>query len=85
MIQLTQEEYDKLALAQRRLDCLRAICGYVEDGSDTTITICQDDATRDWFIRIGASINPKSKRFYASSFEGVIDEALKYHYENMDR
>lgn len=29
MIQLTQAEYDKLALAQRRMDALRAMCGHV--------------------------------------------------------
>lgn len=85
MIQLTQAEYDKITLAQLRLAALRSMCGYVEDGSDTFIGIFQDDATREWFLRIGHSGGMGSKQFHATSFEGVIDAALADHYENMDR
>jgi len=84
MIQLTSEEYEKLSLAQRRLDALRAICGSVEDGSATTVRIFQDDASREWFVRFG-NIRSLLRQFHASSFEGAIDAALAYHYNNMDR
>lgn len=52
-----------------RFDVLRKLCGYVENGSDTTVKILQDDATRDWLMRVGVKI------YTASSFEGVIDAA----------
>lgn len=84
MIQLTQADYEKLALAQRRMDALRAMCGHVEDGSDETIAIFQDDATHEWCLRIGSVLKAK-QRFYAPTFEGVIDAALADHYENLDR
>lgn len=32
---------------------LRELCGYVEDGSSTSVTISQDDATREWCVRVG--------------------------------
>ncbi|AEY69536.1 hypothetical protein AH2_00026 [Burkholderia phage vB_BceS_AH2] len=78
MIQLTQGEYDKLLTAQHRLDKLREMCGHVEDGSDMPVTVGQDDATKDWFLRIGPAISPHSKRFYAGTFEGVIDKAINW-------
>ena len=32
------------------LDALRSFCGYVENGTDQSIKIFQDDATKYWFI-----------------------------------
>lgn len=59
---------------KQRLDALRELCGYVEDGSDTCVTIGQDDATKDWVLRIG---NRKQTLTFSSSFYGMFDEARK--------
>lgn len=56
----------------QRLDALRELCGYVENGSDTYVNIFQDDATRDWFVKCGR------ERFDASCFRGVLDKVFKY-------
>jgi len=68
----------KLAEAEKdaeRLNGLRELCGYIQDGSDTSIHISQDDATRSWRLSLGP---PKSGQrwWYANSFEGVIDAAI---------
>jgi hypothetical protein len=35
------------------IQTLRELCGYVENGTDTVVTVFQDDATRDWFVKVG--------------------------------
>jgi hypothetical protein len=35
---------------------LRALCGYVEDGSDTVVKIYQNDATRSWCVTVGGTV-----------------------------
>lgn len=35
------------------LNKLRACCGYVENGTDTSVTVSQDDATREWSVYVG--------------------------------
>ncbi len=52
------------ALTIKRLE---EACGYVEDGSHTTVTISQDDATRSWVVKVGR------RSFYGNS----LREALK--------
>ena len=42
-------------------DRLRILCGYVENGSDTSVKVYQDDATKDWVVRVG------NKGYYAST------------------
>lgn len=66
-VQSEQERDAKLLQAVRRL------CGYIENGSDMVVTICQDDATRDWILRVGSS--PRLKSYYDSSFHAVIQKA----------
>lgn len=56
----------------QRLNALRKLCGFVENGSDTTVRIFQDDATRDWIVRCG------EQRFYSNHLRGVLDEVFKY-------
>lgn len=57
--------------AKRRLDGLRELCGYVEDGSCQFVSIGQDDASRAWCVSIG-------RKHYASgpTFVAAIDAAL---------
>ena len=65
----------KLTKEAERLKGLRNLCGFVEDGSNESVTICQDDATRDWTIRVGG---PGSRKWwYGHSFENVIDAAMQ--------
>jgi hypothetical protein len=57
---------------------LREICGWVENGSAESVTIGQDDATRDWFLSVGYdSISSKRRSYNATSFESVIDAAYE--------
>ena len=56
---------------------LRALLGYVEDGSDTSLAIGQDDATKTFYLRIGRPSDPWTKVYYAGSLKGVIDAAFK--------
>lgn len=61
--------------AVRRMQGLRELCGYVEDGSDTSVTVFQDDATREWLLRVGDSYRT-IKRYHGSGFGEVIDLAI---------
>jgi hypothetical protein len=47
-------------------------CGYVQDGSDQTVGIFQDDATRCWHVRAGSKHYGEDNR----SLDSVIDAAL---------
>ena len=53
------------------LDGLRDLCGYVEDGSSSRVTILQDDATKDWVLQVeGRAIS------YSTDFKSVISDAI---------
>lgn len=52
-----------------RLRKLRHLMGWVEDGSTTTVALSQDDATKDFILKVG------DRTFYDTSFERVIDRA----------
>lgn len=57
----------------KRLNDLRELCGFVEDGSSDVLTIFQDDATRDWSLRLGKTYLVHS----GINFKQTIDEAVK--------
>lgn len=58
-----------------RLAGLRRLCGYVENGSDSVISIFQDDAAGDWTVKIAYS--PTSiKRFYGAGLLDALDAAI---------
>lgn len=55
-------------------DALIELCGHVQDGSDTVVTLSQDDATRTCFIRVG------KKSYFGldgGSFLAAVAEATK--------
>lgn len=53
-----------------RMRQLNAICGYVENGTSSAVKIFQDDATRDWIVKVD------DKRTYtAGTLGGVLDLA----------
>ena len=54
-----------------RIDGLRKLAGYVENGSDTTVSIFQDDATKSWMVRVG-----KAWPSHGSSLREAIDAAI---------
>ena len=56
---------------------LRALMGYVEDGSQTPVTIGQDDATISFYLRIGRPSDPWTKVYHMGSLKGVIDQAYR--------
>lgn len=56
---------------------LRALLGYVEDGSHRPVTIGQDDATTTFYLRIGRPSDPWTKVYHRGSLKGVIDQAYK--------
>jgi hypothetical protein len=54
---------------------LHAIIGYVENGSEQTMRLFQDDATKDFLIIVGPE--KRSRRYFASSLQQVIDKAYE--------
>ena len=56
---------------------LRALMGYVEDGSQTPVTIGQDDATMTFYLLIGRPSDPWTKVYHMGSLKGVIDQAYR--------
>ena len=51
---------------------LQAALGYVANGTSQSVTIFQDDATREWVLMAG------KKMFSDSSLTGVIAQAGEY-------
>jgi hypothetical protein len=73
------EAHSRLTRIKRnayRLAQLRRLCGYVEDGSNTVVTISQDDATRTWCVRTGHALGTQ-RDYYGDTFEAAIDAAAK--------
>jgi hypothetical protein len=54
----------------KRLDALRELMGYTQDGSHQTVKLYEDDATMDFCISAG------KKHYYASGIRSVIDEVI---------
>lgn len=57
---------------------LRDILGYVENGTDVSVRIYQDDATRTWHVHVG------QKGYYADSLQAAIRKAHQVHHELLD-
>lgn len=68
---------DRGAEDTARIDGLRKLCGYVEDGSASYITISLDDATKAFTVSIG----PRQARMwsYGEGFREAIDAAITEH------
>lgn len=56
------------------LNGLRKLCGYVQDSSQTTITISQDDATKAWILRWGTG---PTQWAWGGSLREVIRNAIR--------
>lgn len=59
-----------MPIALERMTGLKRLCGYVENGSNTTVSIHQDDATKNWIVYVG------KKWYYGNTFGEAIDKAI---------
>ncbi len=57
------------AAAVTNMKRLRELLGYVEDGSSEVVHIVQDDATKDWIVRVG------KQTYYGRSLESALEAA----------
>ena len=57
--------------AVQTLNSLRKLMGYVQNGSDETVSLFQDDATMDYMLRVG------KKTYWGLSLENVIEKAFE--------
>lgn len=57
--------------AVQTLESLRKLMGYVQNGSDETVSLFQDDATMDYMLRVG------NKTYWGNYLEQVIDKAFE--------
>lgn len=72
-------EANELAAALRdaaRWRALKELAGYLGDGSQETVTLYQDDATRSCFIKVGDGNRAKRYGKDGSSFNGIMDELI---------
>lgn len=54
---------------------LRDLMGYVQNASDTVVTLFQDDATRSYFVKVGQGNQEKS--YFGETLEEAIDKAYE--------
>lgn len=76
---LESEEVKGWKKDAERLKSLIALCGYVENGSDTAVALFQDDATREWVVRIGSNLN--GNFFTGPSAKQAIDAAKESNHD----
>ena len=57
--------------AVQTLNHLKELMGYVQNGSDETVSLFQDDATMDYMLRVG------KKTYWGLSLENVIEKAFE--------
>ena len=57
--------------AVQTLESLRKLMGYVQNGSDETVSLFQDDATMDYMLRVG------KKTYWGLSLENVIEKSFE--------
>ena len=73
------KEMAKELLTARQLaqdmKCLRKLMGYVENGSEQTVVLFQDDATRDFFVKTGAY--RKENSYWGHSLHEAIQKAFE--------
>lgn len=57
-----------------RLNALRRLMGYTQNASDVTVTLSEDDATRDVFLTAG-----KGTRYCGSNLRNLLDLVIEDH------
>ena len=64
-------EIQNLRRKVKTLNHLKELMGYVQNGSDETVYLFQDDATMDYILRVG------KKTYWGFSLENVIEKAFE--------
>lgn len=59
-----------------RLAGIRALMGYIQNGTGTTVTLWQDDVTGEFTVTVGA------KTYHATGFLRALDAAIA---DNLDK
>lgn len=72
----TLERFRELEQDVARLRALRKAMGYVQNASESTVTLWQDDATNDFSIRVG------KLELFDHSFSGALDKLIDYNKES---
>jgi|SRR6478609_7917715 len=65
-----------LADADRLAKIHSHLCGYIENGGGEPVTFMQDDATRDWIVRVGPALSPRARRYSSPAFRIALDLAI---------
>ena len=78
----TQRQLITIANLKRDAEGLKAIrkaMGYVENASDTSVSLFQDDATRTFHATIGRDSKfSKSHNLWSETFSGLMQELIKF-------
>jgi len=53
------------------LEGLRSLMGYVQNGSETTLSLFQDDATKSFHIKVG-----NTRSYWGESFKEALQKAI---------
>ena len=64
-------EIQNLRRKVKTLNHLKELMGYVQNGSDETVYLFQDDATMDFMLHVG------NKTYWGLSLENVIEKAFE--------
>jgi len=62
---------DRMQYNHSVVNGLRHLMGYVQDGTETTVILFQDDATRDFIVKVG------NTSYVSGSMESAILKALQ--------
>lgn len=78
MVDQLRHEHVELAANAARWQTIVALMGHWQDGSDETVTLFQDDATRTAILTVGNGAN--MRRFYREGYgiDAALAEAFKY-------
>lgn len=50
---------------------LRNLCGYIENATDTSVKVFQDDATKEWIVKVGNNYS-----YYGVSMQDAFNKAF---------
>lgn len=56
---------------------LRVLCGYVENASDTKVTVSQDDATRTWIVTVGSETAGTARSYHGEQMADAFEKAFQ--------
>lgn len=65
--------------AQRLKKLHSHLCGYIENGGGEAFSVMQDDATRDWTVRVGSAypaFGRQQRCYYGDTMREALDKAF---------